>query len=646
MDWKHYKPFFEYQKDSKDSDLFWGGHIFFAYDLVLNTRPDVVVELGTHHGTSFFSFCQAVKDSGLNTKLYAIDTWKGDKHAGFYDETVLQSVEEIRKSHYENVNAYLVRKEFNEAIHDFSDNSIDILHIDGLHTYEAVKHDYETWLPKVKKDGIILFHDIDAIDHKDFGVYKLWNELKKGHDFVEFHHSCGLGVLFRDSKKFGYFRELKNNLERNYGRKPRVSVVMPLYNHDRFVAKAIQSILDQTLQDFEIIITDDASTDDSLKVVESFSDDRIKIYKFDKNRGISSAMNNCIRHAQGEYIAHLNADDVFLPEKLQKQLDFLHENENFGVVFTHVSVIDDTGKKITDKNHPYFNIFDQPNRNRFEWINHFFYKGNCLCHSSAMIRKECFEEIGYYDSRFHGMQDFEFWTRILGKYDIHILSENLTQFRVTENDGNASGLSESSENRKIWENMKILERFLLLSVDDIEKSFDKYEKFNRPLEKRLIPHYLAMLALENDTPFHKCFALNTLYGIIEKDTLLKEELLENLRSQNFINLTGSIDLFNINKIKSLSKQLEKLSLSMRDMATLELNNKNFEKENIRLKKENDFIKSSKFWKLRNIYLKITRNSTSIIVGKLRSTIFQLENMSPGIFKKGRAILAKHGIKQW
>lgn len=194
--WHFFNRHFEY---GDVSDLYrsdWYGHIFFSYDLVRNLKPLRIVELGTYNGYSFFSFCQAVKDGWLDTELYAVDTWKGDKHAGSYDESVFENVGRIRKDIYGGLKIFLLRKTFDEAIDDFGDESIDILHIDGYHTYEAVKHDFESWLGKVKPDGIVLFHDT-AETRDDFGVYKLWDDLKKEYDTLEFHHSHGLGVLFK-----------------------------------------------------------------------------------------------------------------------------------------------------------------------------------------------------------------------------------------------------------------------------------------------------------------------------------------------------------------------------------------------------------------------------------------------------------------
>jgi hypothetical protein len=176
------------------------------------------VELGTHKGTSFFAFCQAAKDGELKTKLYAIDTWKGDEHAGFYGEEIFQEVTEIKDKFYGNCDINLSRKTFDEALQDFNDESIDILHIDGLHTYEAVKHDFENWLPKVKKDGIVLLHDV-FVRENNFGVYRFWEELKDKYETIEFQLSFGLGVLFVDSEKSKEFQDLGREWQMRYSYK-------------------------------------------------------------------------------------------------------------------------------------------------------------------------------------------------------------------------------------------------------------------------------------------------------------------------------------------------------------------------------------------------------------------------------------------
>ncbi len=213
MNWKYFDPKFEYEEKFEDLAWPWTGHKYFAYDLIANIKPKKIVELGTHYGTSLWSFSQAIKDFSIPAELFAVDTWKGEKHAGFYGEEVFETVRKIKNKFYSNLKINLIRKKFDDALLDFENDSIDLLHIDGLHTYEAVKNDFENWLPKVKANGIILFHDI-AVTRDDFGVYRLWDELKNKYATIEFHQSYGLGVLYKNNND--PLLKLKRHLENHY----------------------------------------------------------------------------------------------------------------------------------------------------------------------------------------------------------------------------------------------------------------------------------------------------------------------------------------------------------------------------------------------------------------------------------------------
>lgn len=178
----------------------WSRHLPFAYELVREMRPRILVELGSHKGESYFGFCQSVKDHSLQTVCYAVDTWEGDSQAGFYGDEIFTRVNEINLANYAHF-SYLVRSLFDDAAKQFSDHSIDLLHIDGLHTYEAVKNDFNTWIGKMSEKGIILFHDI-MVRHGDFGVWKLWEELQRNYPTFTFKHGYGLGVLFVNSSEY------------------------------------------------------------------------------------------------------------------------------------------------------------------------------------------------------------------------------------------------------------------------------------------------------------------------------------------------------------------------------------------------------------------------------------------------------------
>lgn len=171
----------------------WVDHMPFAYDLVHELRPSIIVELGTQAGMSYFTFCQAVAEHGVPARCYAVDTWAGDEHTGAYDDSVYGKVAEHNAANYAAFSE-LLRMRFEEAIHRFEPESIDLLHIDGFHTYDAVRADFESWYPKVMPGGIVLFHDI-AARMMDFGAWKYWDELTKAHTTFTFRHGFGLGVL-------------------------------------------------------------------------------------------------------------------------------------------------------------------------------------------------------------------------------------------------------------------------------------------------------------------------------------------------------------------------------------------------------------------------------------------------------------------
>ena len=171
----------------------WSGHLPFARDLVAALRPSVFVELGTHYGESYFGLCQAIAENQVDCKAYAIDTWRGEHQSGYYDESIYEEVAAYNEANYADF-SYLVRGLFDDALSQFDDESIDLLHIDGLHTFDAVSHDFYSWLPKVKPGGIVLFHDV-AIRHDDFGVWKLWETLAHQGLTFEFQHASGLGVF-------------------------------------------------------------------------------------------------------------------------------------------------------------------------------------------------------------------------------------------------------------------------------------------------------------------------------------------------------------------------------------------------------------------------------------------------------------------
>jgi hypothetical protein len=174
----------------------WAGHIPFLFVLFRLIRPRTYVELGVYTGASLIAACSAANLFCPARSLFGIDTWAGDAHTGDYDgNAIFRDLNGYLLSNFPE--AQLIRSSFLEARGRFAAGSIDVLNIDGYHTYEAVKEDFVTWFSAMAPQGVILFHDIAVYD-RNFGVHRLWGELKEKFVTIEFFHSHGLGVLFMD----------------------------------------------------------------------------------------------------------------------------------------------------------------------------------------------------------------------------------------------------------------------------------------------------------------------------------------------------------------------------------------------------------------------------------------------------------------
>src|SRR5437588_2751555 len=186
----------------------WTPHLHFAYDLVAILKPALLVELGVDRGESYFAFCQAALENKTGTRCFGIDTWRGDQHAGDYDETTFAQVSAHNRENYESFST-LLRSSFDEALDFFLSESIEVLHLDGLHTEAAVRHHLEAWPPKIRPGGILLLHDVD-VRTKEFAVWKIWAELEQRGRSWTFHDGPGLGVWQKPpaSKLPGFLEQL------------------------------------------------------------------------------------------------------------------------------------------------------------------------------------------------------------------------------------------------------------------------------------------------------------------------------------------------------------------------------------------------------------------------------------------------------
>ena len=344
----------------------------------------------------------------------------------------------------------------------------------------------------------------------------------------------------------------------------KLCVVIPSYNHGKFLKKAIDSVLNQTYKDFELIILDDASIDNSKKIIESYKDPRITKYYNSENQGAVATLNQLIEFADSEYIALLNSDDYWEPTKLQKQIEYLDKHDGKAACFTLADFVDEENNLILESNRYNINIFNQMNRKQSEWYRYFFDNGNCLCHPSVMIRKEVYLKIGKYKKTYKQLPDFEFWVRLIKEYDIHIIQENLTHFRILNSENkNTSFLSDKSFNLIIYEAFNIKNEFF----NNCSYSLF-YEAFKDKLLEKIDKNDLVSFEYEKALIQYNCPYHSQLGRLIAYKDMGR--LFENERYFNIISKKYNISMNDYYKMGQKIVPLEEVIFEQKTIETVKM----------------------------------------------------------------------------
>lgn len=331
--------------------------------------------------------------------------------------------------------------------------------------------------------------------------------------------------------------------------KPKVSVILTSYNHEKYIAEAIESVLNQTFANFELLIADDGSSDNSREVIKSFSDTRIKLFLHENNRGPRIILQELLNVAQGKYIAIHHSDDTWITDKLEKQINFLDSHENYAACFTWANFIDEQSKlqELADGDF-YKKIFEQENKSRAEWLRYFFYNANCLCHPSLMIRKNLYKKYKLAD--FHGLwqlPDFYMWTSLAFHENFYIMPERLVNFRLRKD--NMSAASFDKRIRVESEMFFIMNNFIenFQSNKFFLEVFPDAKKFL--IGNKIIREFaFAKICLENFSPATQLVGLNLLKNLLsDNKTATEIKNLYNYDEKNFLADTGKHDIFNLQK---------------------------------------------------------------------------------------------------
>lgn len=200
---------------------------------------------------------------------------------------------------------------------------------------------------------------------------------------------------------------------------PKISVIMPAYNAEKYIGEAMDSILAQTFEDFEFIILNDCSRDRTEEIILSYTDPRIVYLKNEENMGVAATLNKGLEVAKGEYIARMDADDISLPERFEKQVAFLEDNPRVAVLSSLVLVFDEKGNT---RQSGYCVSSEQMK------IDLIF--ASALSHPSVMMRREVIVALGGYDRRFEGLEDYELWCRVSAEHQLAVYPQVLLRYRI------------------------------------------------------------------------------------------------------------------------------------------------------------------------------------------------------------------------
>lgn len=296
-------------------------------------------------------------------------------------------------------------------------------------------------------------------------------------------------------------------------REPLVSVFIPSYQHAPYVRQAIESILGQTYRHFELIISDDGSSDRSAEIIQEYSaDDRISVRLLPENS--TGEHNNTVFHEfRGEFFAVLNSDDYWTPDKLKKQVSYMLDNPHIGVVLSDAELIDEHNRPVGSS--PFY----MQNRARAEWLRYFFTNPNCLCYPSMLIRGDLYRKLGGYRLSLSQLPDFEFWIRLLKYADIYILPEKLVYFRWFSEAKNASSPTLRNLRKNRNERLLILNTYFDNMPDDVfMEAFSGsfvYPQAASPLELACEKAFLYLAQSGEDQFLYRMIGIQSLYALME-----------------------------------------------------------------------------------------------------------------------------------
>jgi glycosyltransferase involved in cell wall biosynthesis len=287
---------------------------------------------------------------------------------------------------------------------------------------------------------------------------------------------------------------------------PEISVLMPVYNSEKYLKEAIDSILNPTFNNFELLVFDDCSTDRSVDIIKGYRDERIKLIQNNKNLGIPKNLNRGIDQAKGKYLARMDADDICIHTRFEKQYQFMESFEDIAVCGTWVQFVGSKKKWLMD------NILKNPSNS--EEIKCWLLFNCVIKHPSVMIRKKILDQYGFqYNEKVSRAEDYDLWVRISKNHALSNIEEVLLKYRIHE-----SSVSRVHRNANIQQSNKIRKNLLSeLGIKCSKKELDLHHELSQIYPRELTRKLLSDC---NDW-LYKIYISNKKTNIYDEYSLLK-----------------------------------------------------------------------------------------------------------------------------
>jgi alpha-1,3-rhamnosyltransferase len=230
---------------------------------------------------------------------------------------------------------------------------------------------------------------------------------------------------------------------------PLVSVVVPCYNHEKYVKETIESIINQTYKNIELIVIDDGSKDNSVSVIQELADKYGFTFIHRPNKGLSATLNEGIKLSKGKYFSAIASDDILMLEKIEKQVEFMESNPEYGMCYGKIVYFEDSIK----------NTSEYSNSNKQGWVFDDLLNYGCFIPApSTFMRKEVFESVGGFDKNLW-IEDWDMWLRISQKYQVGYIDEYLAYYRKHDTNISSQSLKMYKAEKQILEKYKDYENF-------------------------------------------------------------------------------------------------------------------------------------------------------------------------------------------